>query len=80
MKTKYTVSKTGWGREEESYEMMATVGAINKDSIAELLDVSVFFANKKDAREFNEFSTPIKRNVKITVVITDVVAKEKKKK
>ena len=77
MKTKYTVSKTGWGREEESHETTALVGAIDKDSIAKLLDSDVFFANKKDAAD--DYHTPIKRNVKITVVITDIVPKGEKK-
>ena len=79
MKTRYTVSKAGWGREEESHEMMANVGSIDKTSLVELLNGNVFFASKKDAKEFNSFSTPIKRKVTITVVITDVVPKEKKK-
>ena len=77
MKTKYTVSKTGWGREEESHEQMAGIGGINKEEIALLLAGSVFFETKKDAASLG--GSPIKRNVKITVVITDVPTKAKKK-
>ena len=80
MKTKYTVSKTGWSVEGESHEDMAIMGAISKEHIAKLLDGNLFFANKKEAGHMGGIDSPIKRNVKITVVITDVVAKEKKKK
>ena len=78
MKTKYTVSKTGWSVGEEDHKQIAETGYIDKLSIANLLDDNLFFDNKKDV--IREGGSPIKRNVKITVVITDVVAKEKKKK
>ncbi len=82
MKTKYTVSKTGYMLSNDNIEEVLEESGVGKLSLAEYLNDQIFFGNKKSAKEIGdaEGGSPIKRKVAITVVITDVVEMEKKKK
>ena len=85
---KFTVSKTAWGMAGESFEDMLKTGQLSKAHIEDLLDDTLFFADKKEAEEeaaimvvngFMEDKGVVKRKIKITVELMDVVAKKKKK-
>jgi len=73
---KFTVTKVGWGIEEEDFDTMAVYGGISRKDISELLDKNVFFSGERGAKTEG---TPVKRKVKITVEINDVKPSREKK-